>query len=156
VTNELLATLAAVRTTPVPLATLEATAQAPAVDPNIAALTGVVATAMHHIGLQSEAMMKLASALAARENLTTVNVAAPAVTVEPPAVNVTNEVPVPSVVVAPPNVTVESPVVNVTNEVQPADVTVDVNLPPRETTTEITRDRDGDIVDIKQTERTIN
>jgi hypothetical protein len=111
---------------------------------------------MHHIGLQSEAMMKLASALAARENLTTVNVAAPAVTVEPPAVNVTNEVPVPSVVVAPPNVTVESPVVNVTNEVQPADVTVDVNLPPRETTTEITRDRDGDIVDIKQTERTIN
>jgi lambda family phage portal protein len=112
----------------------------------------------------NEAMMKaftdIAQALVARpltvENVVetpAVNVAAPNVTVEPPAVNVTNEVKTPTVNVAAPNVTVESPAVNVTNEVQPAEVKVE--LPDRKITSDITRDQDGQIKKVVQTETTV-
>ena len=47
-----------------------------------------------------------------------------------------------------------APVVEVTNVVQPAEVIVE--LPTRETTSVIKRDQDGNIVNVKQTERTIN
>ena len=73
-----------------------------------------------------------------------VNVAAPEVTVQAPVVNVP-EAPAPVVHVAAPAVTVE-------NNVNP---TVTVDLPPRETVSDITRDSKGDIVKVKQTERTL-
>lgn len=80
-----------------------------------------------------------------------VTVAAPVVNVEPAAVSVA----APVVNVEPPTVTVAAPNVQITNEVQPADVTVDVNLPPRETTSVIGRDGRGDITKVVQTERTL-
>jgi hypothetical protein len=43
----------------------------------------------------------------------------------------------------------------VTNEVQPAAVSVAVELPERETKSVIKRNQAGDIVDVTQTERTI-
>jgi lambda family phage portal protein len=46
-----------------------------------------------------------------------------------------------------------APAVEVTNVVQPAEVKVE--LPDRETTSKITRDSDGQIIAVKQTERTI-
>ena len=67
--------------------------------------------------------------------------------VHPSPLTVNNEVHVPEG---------PTPVVNVTNEVQPAAVTVDVNLPPREIVSDITRDLSGDISKVVQTERTIN
>lgn len=68
------------------------------------------------------------------------------VDVAPAAVSVTNEVSTPVVNVAAPNVMV-------TNEVQPADV--NVNLPDRQTTSLIERDRDGNIINVTQTETTL-
>lgn len=50
-------------------------------------------------------------------------------------------------------VSVAAPAVTVNNEVQPADV--NVNLPERETTSVIERDRAGNITNVTQTERTI-
>lgn len=72
-----------------------------------------------------------------------VNVA-PAVNVEPARA---------VVAVAAPIVNVPAPVVNVQNNVQPADV--NVNLPTRVTETDITRDFNGDIAKVKQTEKTL-
>lgn len=68
------------------------------------------------------------------------------VDVAPAAVSVTNEVSTPVVNVA-------SPSVKVVNEVPPAEVTV--NLPDRQTTSFIERDRDGNIVNVTQTETTL-
>lgn len=78
-----------------------------------------------------------------------------------PAVEVTNNVPTPAVNVTtevnptPVNVTnqVAAPVVEVTNNVPPAEVTV--NLPDRKVQSEITRDRDGNITNVVQTETTL-
>ncbi|HRH13162.1 MAG TPA: hypothetical protein PK225_02300 [Azonexus sp.] len=69
-----------------------------------------------------------------------VDVAAPNVTVQPPAVNVD---------VAAPNVSLEA-------VVQPAEVKVDLTLPPRRTVTEIERDRGGNIARATQVETDIN
>ena len=85
-----------------------------------------------------------------------VNVAAPVVNlgdthVAAPTVNVTT----PEVTIEPAAVHVEAPTVNVTNEVQPAAVDVSVSLPDRKTTTDITRDRDGNIIDVVQVETTL-
>lgn len=66
--------------------------------------------------------------------------------VDVPAVQVVNEV-------AAPVVNVASPSVSVVNEVPPAEVTV--NLPDRQTTSMIERDRDGNIVNVTQTETTL-
>lgn len=82
-------------------------------------------------------------------------------TVEPAPVNPTPvHVDAPVVNVAAPDVTVDAPVVNVaapsvavTNQVQPAEVTV--NLPDRKTTSEIVRDSSGNIVNVTQTETTL-
>jgi hypothetical protein len=59
--------------------------------------------------------------------------------IEPAQVTVTNEVP--------------APVVNVQNNVPAAEVTV--NLPDRQIASEITRDRDGNITNVVQTETTL-
>ena len=80
-------------------------------------------------------------------------------TVPPTSVNVeptTINLPAPITNVAAAEVIVPTPVVNVTNEVHPAEVSVDVNLPERETTSVIDRDATGNIVNVVQTERTIN
>jgi hypothetical protein len=55
--------------------------------------------------------------------------------------------------VAAPVVNVAPPAVNVQNNVQPAEVTV--NLPTRVTETNITRNSNGDIATVKQTEKTL-
>jgi lambda family phage portal protein len=68
------------------------------------------------------------------------------VDVAPAAVSVTNEVSTPVVNVAAPNVMV-------TNEVQPAEVSV--SLPDRQTTSLIERDREGNIINVTQTETTL-
>lgn len=68
------------------------------------------------------------------------------VDVAAPSVEVRNEV-------ATPVVNVAAPSVLVTNEVQPAEVTV--NLPDRQTTSVIERDRDGNILNVTQTETTL-
>lgn len=84
---------------------------------------------------------------------------APEIKVEAPQVSVQNAVPAPIVnvvnEVAVPTVAVEvaAPAVSVTNNVQPAEVTV--NLPDRETTSVIERDREGNIVNVTQTEKTL-
>lgn len=70
------------------------------------------------------------------------HVAAPNVTIEPAVTNV-----------AAPNVTVEPVRVEVTNNVPPAEVTV--NLPDRHTTSAIERDSAGNIVNVTQTETTL-
>ena len=70
------------------------------------------------------------------------------VDVAAPSVSVENTVPVPEV-----KVDVAAPSVSVTNEVQPAEV--QVHLPERETTSVIERDREGNITNVTQTERTI-
>lgn|SRR5574343_560801 len=54
---------------------------------------------------------------------------------------------------AAPIVNVAAPNVSVTNDVQPAEVTV--NLPDRETTSVIERDREGNIVNVTQVEKTL-
>jgi len=68
------------------------------------------------------------------------------VDVAAPSVEVRNEV-------ATPVVNVTAPSVSVTNEVQPAEVTV--NLPDRQTTSVIERDREGNILNVTQTETTL-
>jgi lambda family phage portal protein len=74
---------------------------------------------------------------------------APIVNVAPPEVHVA----APTVNVAPPEVHVAAPHVSVTNEVQPA--TVEVVLPSRKTESDITRDREGNIINVVQVEKTI-
>jgi lambda family phage portal protein len=78
-------------------------------------------------------------------------VATPTVTVnnevQTPSVTVNNEVPTPAVNVAAPNVSVH-------NEVQPADVKVE--LPTRQITSQISRNSDGDITKVVQTEKTVD
>lgn len=49
----------------------------------------------------------------------------------------------------------QAPIVRVVNEVQPAPVEVSVQLPDRQTTSVIERDRDGNIVEVTQTETTL-
>jgi hypothetical protein len=88
-----------------------------------------------------------------------------AVTVEPSVAAVDVHVPeqaAPVVNVAPADVTVDvhvpeqaAPAITNVVNVEPAAVTVDVNLPERKTTSDITRDANGDIVGVVQTERTI-
>ena len=74
-----------------------------------------------------------------------VTVAAAEVNVPAPIVNVTGgEV----------NVTTPAPIVNVENIVQPAEV--NVNLPDRKTESTITRDREGNITNVVQTERDLH
>lgn len=80
-----------------------------------------------------------------------VNVAAPNVNVEPPTVNVA----APNVSVESPTVNVAAPVVNVTNDVDVPAPEVTVNLPPRKTETDVTRNRAGEIVHVTQVEKTI-
>lgn len=78
--------------------------------------------------------------------------------VEAPVVNLGDThvaAPVVNVGVEPTPVNVAAPTVNITNDVQPAAVDVSVSLPDRKTTTDITRDRDGNIVDVVQTETTL-
>ena len=70
--------------------------------------------------------------------------------VAPPNVQVTNQVePTPVQV----NNQVPAPVVNVNNDVKPADVVV--TLPDRQTKTNITRNDNGEIVDVTQIETTV-
>lgn len=146
---------------------LLAVAARPAAAPVAAAGPSAIETALMQMvtaqAAQSDAtqraVLMLAQALADRP----LNVAAPAVQVDvqPPAVQVDVAAPAVTVTneVQPAGVTVTNqvaaPIVNVTNEVQPADVTVDVNLPPREITSDITRDFHGDITKVVQSERTV-
>jgi len=87
----------------------------------------------------------------------TVNTTVEPAAVSPTPIVVENKVDVPASVV---NVDVPAPVVNVaapnveiTNEVPAPEVTV--NLPDRKTTSEITRDRNGNIINVTQTETTL-
>jgi lambda family phage portal protein len=87
----------------------------------------------------------------------TVNTTVEPAAVSPTPIVVENKVDVPASVV---NVDVPAPVVNVaapnveiTNEVPAPEVTV--NLPDRKTTSEITRDRNGHIINVTQTETTL-
>lgn len=131
--------------------------QAPsAAETAVTALLDVVAQQQAQHTQLLQAVASIAQALAERPNVT--NVAAPSVNVEAPNVDVA--VAAPEVHVAAPNVDVHvpeqaAPVVNVTNDVQPAAVQVDVNLPERETTSLIERNRDGDITKVVQTEKTV-
>ena len=77
-----------------------------------------------------------------------VTVGATTINVAPAAVQVDNHVETPEVTVAAPDVTV-------VNNVPPAEVSVAVELPPRQTISEIDRDDAGQIVQVTQTETTL-
>jgi lambda family phage portal protein len=130
-------------------------AEPTALEKTFAGLATLLAQGQEHNAAITKAFMSIAQAIAERD--LNVNVAAP--TVNLGDMNVVNEVnPTPVTVevdVAAPAVTVEAPAVTITNEVQPAAVDVSVSLPDRRTTTDITRDRDGNIVDVVQTETTL-
>lgn len=130
-----------------------------AVENTVTALVDIVAGMQAQTAALATAMAGLAQQLAARPIENHNHVAAPA----SPVVQVTNNQAAqdpPVVHVAPTTVQVDNhipaapaPVVEVTNVVQPA--TVEVVLPERETTSVIKRDAEGNIVNVKQTERTI-
>lgn len=122
--------------------------------PNAAltALTEMITAQQATNAALMKAMTDIAQALVARPLTVENRVETPTVNVtndvQVPAVNVTNDVPAPIVNVAAPNV-------EITNDVKPADVVVDVNLPERETTSVIERDKNGNITNVTQTERTV-
>lgn len=140
-----------------------------AIEGTVNSLVDIVAGMQAQTAALATAMAGLAQQLAARPISTTVEAhmpapAAPVVQVDnhmpvgpAPMVQIDNHVPAqPAPVVQIDNhvPTGPAPVVEVTNVVQPAEVIVE--LPTRETTSVIKRDQDGNIVNVKQTERTIN
>lgn len=116
------------------------------------------------LGAQVSQVASSVAALAARPVENHVHVpqqTTPVVNVAPAQVDVhVPEGPAPVVNVAPAQVDVHVPegpapvVQNVVN-VEPATVEVDVNLPARQTVSDIVRDQSGDITQVTQTERTI-
>lgn len=135
------------------VARLETVVNKPAAaDPSITALAALIASQQESNAALMRAFTEIAQALVNRP-LNVTNEISPTpveVSVAAPNVQVTNDVnPTPV------EVNVASPNVQVTNEVQPAAVTVDVNLPERETTSVIERDREGNIVNVTQTEKTL-
>ena len=140
-----------------------------AIEGTVNSLVDIVAGMQAQTAALATAMAGLAQQLAARPISTTVEnhmpaQAAPVVQIDnhapaqpAPVVHIDNHAPAqPAPVVQVDNHIPAglAPVVEVTNVVQPAEVTV--NLPERETTSVIKRDGDGNIVNVKQTERTIN
>ena len=145
-------------------------AQAPqitvqAAAPNNQALEATLSGLMllvNNMQTQNAAMVGAMNALAEQlvNRPMNVAVAAPTVTIEQAvthvavaAPNVTVEPAITNVAVAAPVVHVEPAAVQVTNNVPPAEVTV--NLPDRHTTSEIQRDLAGNIVNVTQTETTL-
>ena len=134
-----------------------APAPSAAIENTVSALVDIVAGMQAQTAALATAMAGLAQQLAARPINTTVENNLPATPA--PVVQIDNHVPaVPAPVIEITNQipTGAAPVVEVTNVVQPAEVVVDVNLPERQTTSAITRDATGNIVNVVQTERTIN
>ena len=137
-----------------------------AIEGTVNSLVDIVAGMQAQTAALATAMAGLAQQLAARPISTTVEAHMP--TQAAPVVQVDNHMPVgPAPVVqidnhAPAQLAPvvhnhlpagPAPIVEVTNVVQPVEVKVD--LPERETTSVIDRDHHGNIVNVKQTERTI-
>ena len=134
-----------------------APAPSAAIEATVGSLVEIVAGMQAQTAALATAMAGLAQQLAARP-LTVENHVpaqpAPVVNVGPTPVQIDNHVAAPVVEVTNQIPAGPAPVVEVTNVVQPAEVIVD--LPVRETTSVIKRDAAGNIVNVQQTERTIN
>jgi lambda family phage portal protein len=134
-------------TRPAPVA---AASQSVAVEAALGSIAALVASQAESMAATQRAVLALAQALA--DKPLQVDVAAPAVTLGETVVNVPTG-PAPIVNVAAAEVIVPAPVINNVVNVEPAAVTVE--LPDRQTTSVIERDMQGNILNVTQTETTL-